>query len=323
MSSVLYDEPGPVARRRERIGSVIGGLLIVVLLALAFRYADQRGLFGADRWDVLYDPPKNQTAEAVWTSMVVKGLGATLRAAVVAAPLALLLGLLLAVWRTTRVRWLRAPATVVIELFRGLPVLLMMLFALLGFGWDAFAAVVFGLVVYNMAIIAEILRAGLASLPRGQAEAAYAIGLSDPAARAAPPGRPHHAAEPDRAARRPAQGLVARVHRRLPRAAQGHAEQRAVLRQQVLRGAVPHGRGDLPGRQHLADPARRVVAGAQHPDVRAGRSGRDGGARGAGRGRRVRRRRRGRRARLTGRAGQPAVALARTSRTTVTVISPG
>jgi glutamate transport system permease protein len=178
MSSVLYDEPGPVARRRERIGSVIGGLLIVVLLALAFRYADQRGLFGADRWDVLYDPPKNQTAEAVWTSMVVKGLGATLRAAVVAAPLALLLGLLLAVWRTTRVRWLRAPATVVIERFRGLPVLLMMLFALLGFGWDAFAAVVFGLVVYNMAIIAEILRAGLASLPRGQAEAAYAIGLS-------------------------------------------------------------------------------------------------------------------------------------------------
>lgn len=178
MSSVLYDEPGPVARRRERIGSVLGGLLIVVLLALAFRYADQRGLFGADRWDVLYDPPKNQTAEAVWTSMVVKGLGATLRAAVVAAPLALVLGLLLAVRRTTRVRWLRAPATVVIELFRGLPVLLMMLFALLGFGWDAFAAVVFGLVVYNMAIIAEILRAGLASLPRGQAEAAYAIGLS-------------------------------------------------------------------------------------------------------------------------------------------------
>ncbi len=178
MSSVLYDEPGPVARRRERIGSVAGALLVVVLLALAFRYADQRGLFGADRWDVLYDPPKGQSAEAVWTSMVVKGLGATLRAAVVAAPLALLLGLLLAVWRTARVRWLRAPATVVIELFRGLPVLLMMLFALLGFGWDAFGAVVFGLVVYNMAIIAEILRAGLASLPRGQAEAAYAIGLS-------------------------------------------------------------------------------------------------------------------------------------------------
>jgi glutamate transport system permease protein len=178
MSSVLYDEPGPVARRRERIGSVIGALLIVALLALAFRYADGRGLFGADRWDVLYDPPKNQSAEDVWRSMVIRGLGATLRAAVVAAPLALVLGLLLAMWRTTSIRWLRAPATAVIELFRGLPVLLMMLFGLLGFGWDAFASVVFGLTVYNMAIIAEILRAGLASLPKGQTEAAYAIGLS-------------------------------------------------------------------------------------------------------------------------------------------------
>lgn len=178
MSSVLYDEPGPVARRRERIGSVIGAVLIVALLALAFRYADGRGLFGADRWDVLYDPPKNQSAEDVWRSMVIRGLGATLRAAVVAAPLALVLGLLLAMWRTTSIRWLRAPATAVIELFRGLPVLLMMLFGLLGFGWDAFASVVFGLTVYNMAIIAEILRAGLASLPKGQTEAAYAIGLS-------------------------------------------------------------------------------------------------------------------------------------------------
>ena len=178
MSTVLYDEPGPVARRRERFGSVVGGLLVVALLVLAFRYADDRGLFGADRWDVLYDPPKNQSAEAVWTSMVVRGLGATLRAAVVAAPLALVLGLLLAMWRTTRIARLRAPANVVIELFRGQPVLLMMLFGLLGFGWDAFAAVVFGLTVYNMAIIAEILRAGLASLPKGQTEAAYAIGLS-------------------------------------------------------------------------------------------------------------------------------------------------
>jgi len=39
-------------------------------------------------------------------------------------------------------------------------------------------AVVFGLVVYNMAIIAEILRAGLAALPKGQAEAALAVGMT-------------------------------------------------------------------------------------------------------------------------------------------------
>ncbi len=178
MTSVLYDVPGPVTRRRERIGSVIGAVAVIALLALAFRYADSNGMFGADRWDVLVDPPKNQSAADVWRSILVTGLGATLRAAVVAAPLALVLGLLLSLWRTTRFTWLRLPAVAVIELFRGMPVLLMMLFALIGFGWDAFTAVVFGLTVYNMAIIAEILRAGLAALPRGQAEAAYAIGLS-------------------------------------------------------------------------------------------------------------------------------------------------
>lgn len=178
MSSVLYDTPGPVARRRERIGSVIGGAVVLGIVALAVWYAAGRGVFGADRWDVLYAPPKDQTAADVWTSMLVRGLGATLRAAATAAPLALVLGLVLAMWRTARHRAVRIPATIVIELFRGLPVLLMMFFALLAFRWDAFAAVVFGLTVYNMAIIAEILRAGLASLPKGQAEAAYAIGLS-------------------------------------------------------------------------------------------------------------------------------------------------
>jgi glutamate transport system permease protein len=178
MSSLLYDSPGPITRRRERLGSIVGGLVVLALAALAVRYAAGRGVFEADRWDVLFDPPKRQTASAVWTSMIVKGLGATLRAAAVAAPLALAGGLLLALWRTTRRAWLRWPAVGVIELFRGLPVLLMMFVGLLGLGWNAFGAVVFGLAVYNMAIIAEILRAGLVSLPTGQAEAAYAIGLS-------------------------------------------------------------------------------------------------------------------------------------------------
>lgn len=178
MSSVLYDAPGPVARRRERIGSVVAALVILVALFFALRYAAGRGVFQSDHWDVLYDPPKNQTAADVWRSIVVRGLGATLRAAAVAAPLALVLGFLLALWRTTRLAWLRLPAAAVVELFRGLPVLLMMLFGTLALDLDPFSGVVFGLVVYNMAIFAEILRAGLAALPKGQTEAAYAVGLT-------------------------------------------------------------------------------------------------------------------------------------------------
>ncbi|GGB97402.1 amino acid ABC transporter permease [Cellulomonas carbonis] len=179
MTSVLYDAPGPVARRRERWGSVIGSVVVLVLLAVGAVAAARNGVFDADRWDVLYDPPK-QTAADVWRSLLVTGLGATLRAAALAAPLALALGVALAVWRSTRLRALRIPAVGVIELFRGVPVLLMMFFALLALKLSSFEAVVFGLVVYNMAIVAEILRAGLAALPKGQAEAAYALGLSRP-----------------------------------------------------------------------------------------------------------------------------------------------
>lgn len=178
MTSILYDAPGPVARRREAIGSAVGAVVLLGAIGGALWYAAGQGVFQADRWDVLVDPPKGQSAADVWRSMLVLGLGATLRAAAVAAPLALALGLLLAVWRTARSGPARLPAVVVVELFRGLPVLLMMFFGLIGLGWDAFASVVFGLTVYNMAIIAEILRAGLASLPKGQAEAAYAIGLT-------------------------------------------------------------------------------------------------------------------------------------------------
>ena len=85
MSSVLYDVPGPAARRRSRIGSVVGGLIVLALLVVAVRYASGRGIFEADRWDVLYAPPKNQTAADVWRSMIVVGLGATLKAAALAA----------------------------------------------------------------------------------------------------------------------------------------------------------------------------------------------------------------------------------------------
>lgn len=178
MTSVLYDAPGPVTRRRELIGSVIGAVALLALVIITVQFAAGRGVFQADRWDVLYDPPKGQTAADVWRSMLVRGLGATLRAAAVAAPLALALGLILALWRTARHAAVRIPAVVIIELFRGLPVLLMMYFGLIAMRLSAFEAVVFGLAVYNMAIIAEILRAGLASLPKGQAEAAYAIGLT-------------------------------------------------------------------------------------------------------------------------------------------------
>jgi glutamate transport system permease protein len=176
MSSVLYDEPGPRTLRIERIASLVVGAALLVGLVIMIIGMANRGLFD-DRWMVFVDPPKGQTAQAVWSSLW-RGLRATLVAAAVAAPLALMLAFALVLLRVSGSRWVSRPATVIIEFLRGMPVLLMMFFGLLGFGLSAFTAVVFGLVLYNAAIIAEILRAGLASLPKGQSEAATAIGLS-------------------------------------------------------------------------------------------------------------------------------------------------
>jgi glutamate transport system permease protein len=178
MSSVLYDAPGPRARRRSLFASALGGVVVLALLYIAFRQLDQRGQWDPDRWQVFSNPPLGFEAQEVWRSLLVTGLLATLRAAAVAAVLAAIVGLVLAIGRMARARWVRVPVIMVIEFFRGLPVILLMFFGVVALGLPLFWGVVFGLVLYNGAIVAEIFRAGIVSLPRGQTEAAYAIGLS-------------------------------------------------------------------------------------------------------------------------------------------------
>ncbi|WP_082100215.1 amino acid ABC transporter permease [Demequina maris] len=175
--SVLYDAPGPRARRIDRTLNIVFSLVLVAAAAGAAWAMQQRGVFD-DRWEVLWDPPLGQTAGDVWTSLG-KGLGRTLLAAAIAAPIAAMLGGALAILRAgARRRLVATSATVLTELARGLPVLLLMFFAKLVLGWSPLWSVVFGLVVYNTAVIAEILRAGIAALPRGQREAGLSIGLS-------------------------------------------------------------------------------------------------------------------------------------------------
>jgi glutamate transport system permease protein len=171
MTTVLYDAPGPAARRTSRIASGVAALVLAAVLVVFVLRLQQAGALDAEEWEIFSDPE-------VWTFLIVDGLGATLRAAVVAALLAAVLGVLLAVLRRSSVTPVRLVAAGVIELFRGLPVVLLMFFGVIAIGLTIFQGVVFGLVVYNGAVIAEILRAGIASLPRGQTEAGAAIGLT-------------------------------------------------------------------------------------------------------------------------------------------------
>jgi glutamate transport system permease protein len=180
MSSVLFDTPGPKTRTRSRIISVVGIVLfaalvawVIVILAsprVTAAGSTQPGVFDPSRWDIFSDL-------ALWRG-VGTGVINTLRMAAVAAIIAVGLGVLFSFGRTARTALIRVPVTIVLEFFRGMPVLLMMLFILLIFGTGAYGAGVLALGVYNGAIIGEILRAGIASLPKGQRESGLAIGLT-------------------------------------------------------------------------------------------------------------------------------------------------
>ncbi|MEE2521289.1 amino acid ABC transporter permease [Pseudarthrobacter sp. J75] len=170
MTSVLYDAPGPRARRVSLIASIVGAVLVLGLLALIVFTLAQQGIFEGRRWAIF-------TRGDVWT-LILNGIGATLTAAALSAVIAFPLGLMLCLLRISLVAWIRVPARVLLEFLRGMPVVLMMLFVLLVFATSPFIAVVTGLVLYNSAVFAEIIRAGIASLPKGQREAGLAIGLT-------------------------------------------------------------------------------------------------------------------------------------------------
>jgi glutamate transport system permease protein len=172
--AVLYDAVGPRGRRRILLGSIAGVLGVAAVVGVAVARLAAKGSFDPELWRVL--------TEGAVQRLIGRGLVATLRAAVVAMVLAMAMGAVLAVGRLSRRAWVARLAGAWVELFRGLPLLLLILFLFLalpavGITISVFWALVAGLTLYNGAVFGEIFRAGILSLPRGQTEAAYAIGL--------------------------------------------------------------------------------------------------------------------------------------------------
>ncbi|MFE0177433.1 amino acid ABC transporter permease [Streptomyces sp. NPDC059002] len=179
MTSVLYDAPGPRAKRRNLLLSV----LFLALLLLGLWWA----------WSAMSDKDQLEWAKwrpwladtESWTTYLLPGLGNTLKAAGLAMVIALPLGAIFGIARLSDHVWIRVPAAVIVEFFRAIPVLILMVFAnqfysdSTDISVDArpMYAVVTGLVLYNASVLAEIVRAGILSLPKGQTEAAKAIGL--------------------------------------------------------------------------------------------------------------------------------------------------
>ncbi|MER6225383.1 amino acid ABC transporter permease [Streptomyces sp900105755] len=178
MSSVLYDTPGPRARRRNVVLSVVFVLLLALAIWWVWQTMDDKGQL---KW-ALWQP---FTTSEAWTTYLLPGLGNTLKAAALAMVIALPLGALFGIARMSDHAWVRIPAAWIVEFFRAIPVLLLMLFANefyvrstdVGSDERPLYAVVTGLVLYNASVLAEVVRAGVLALPKGQTEAAYAIGL--------------------------------------------------------------------------------------------------------------------------------------------------
>jgi len=175
-ASVLYDHPGPRARRRNAILTVVFGLILLVLLWYVYQRFADRGQWAAEKW-------RPFTTERVWVKFILPGLWGTLTAAATAMVFALVFGIIFAVGRLSHRWWIRVPAGAVVEFFRAVPLLLMILFLFFGLPYvlgrpvEQFWAVVVGLTLYNGSVLAEAFRAGIRAVPTGQSEAAFAVGM--------------------------------------------------------------------------------------------------------------------------------------------------
>ena len=174
MSSVLYDIPGPRARVRNRIINLVATLLLAVVIGYVIYRLYQTGQFDYTKWQ--------QFEYKSIQLQLLDGLLATLQAAGIAAVLALVFGAVFATGRLSDHWFFRAPSSWVVETFRAIPLLILMFFAYyglkeVGIQINPMWAVVIGLTLYNGSVLAEIFRAGINAVPRGQSEAAYALGM--------------------------------------------------------------------------------------------------------------------------------------------------
>lgn len=178
MTSVLYDAPGPGAKRRNIVYSVL--FLVILALGVWWIYSAM-----SDKGQLEWVKWKPFTESQAWTTYLLPGFVNTLKAAGLALVIALPLGALFGIARLSDHRWVRIPSGVVVEFFRAIPVLILMVFANqlyaeytdISTDMRPLYAVVTGLVLYNSSVLAEVVRAGILSLPKGQTEAAKAIGL--------------------------------------------------------------------------------------------------------------------------------------------------
>ncbi|MFH7594285.1 amino acid ABC transporter permease [Streptomyces racemochromogenes] len=168
-STALYDVPGPNALRRHFLYGIVSTVVILGLLAWILYLLFDTYQFTAAKWrPFVYEGIQE---------LLLKGLGNTLKAFVYASVLSLVLGAVLATGRLSAHRPVRWLATLCVEFFRAMPVLVMIFFIFVALKAQPLPALVAGLTLYNGSVLAEVFRTGINAVERGQREAAYALGM--------------------------------------------------------------------------------------------------------------------------------------------------
>ncbi|QBX56044.1 amino acid ABC transporter permease [Nocardioides seonyuensis] len=172
--NVLFDAPGPRTIARHRIYSVAAWVVLVLAILLVVKRMNDEGELVYDKWEPFLTPDYIRV-------LLVDGLWQTVQAAVFAILGAVVFGLVFGIGKLSEHAWLRWPSWAVVEFFRAVPLLLLIIFIFFtygtGDGIGSFWSLVLGLLLYNGSVLAEVFRAGINAVPKGQAEAAYAIGM--------------------------------------------------------------------------------------------------------------------------------------------------
>ncbi len=173
--AVLFDVPGPKTVARHRVYTVVAAIAVAAIVAFVIWRLYVEGQFEYAKWEPFLTPKYLE-------ALLVDGVVTTLQMAFTSVLLAVVFGVIFGVGKLSDHWWLRWPSWAVVEFFRAVPVLLMMILIFFTYGIDrgasgAYWSVVVALTVYNGAVLAEVFRAGILAVPDGQAEAAYALGM--------------------------------------------------------------------------------------------------------------------------------------------------
>jgi glutamate transport system permease protein len=176
LDDILFGAPSPQAQAVTRVASAIAAAVLLLLAAsIVFRF-HAAGQLDARFWEFFAWP-------TTW-SFLARGLLGTLASAAMAGVIALALGLVLMVGRLARLRLVRWPSIAAIEFLRGTPTLLLIYVCFLvlpqvGIKLSTYWMLTLPIALSTAAVVAEVYRAGVLAVPRGQTDAARSLGLTE------------------------------------------------------------------------------------------------------------------------------------------------